>query len=41
MRERAYKNIRLESEQVAEFPYQPGKCQKEYRMVVVRKNLSV
>jgi len=41
VRERAYKNIRLESEQVAEFPYQPGKCQKEYRMVVVRKNLSV
>ena len=41
MREREYKNIRLVSEQVAEFPYQPGKCQKPYRMVVVRKNLSV
>ena len=41
VREREYKNIRLESEQVAEFVYQPGKCQKEYRMVVVRKNLSV
>ena len=41
VREREYKNIRLESEQVAEFPYQPGKCQKAYRMVVVRKNLSV
>lgn len=41
VRERAYKNIRLESEQVAEFSYQPGKCQKPYRMVVVRKNLSV
>ena len=41
VRERQYKNIRLESEQVAEFVYQPGKCQQAYRMVVVRKNLSV
>jgi Transposase DDE domain group 1 len=41
VREREYKNIRLNSEQVAEFDYQPGKCQKVYRMVVVRKNLSV
>jgi len=41
VREREYKNIRLESEQVAEFSYQPIKCQKQYRMVVVRKNLSV
>ena len=36
-----YKNFRLESEQVAEFDYRPGNCQKTYRMVVVRKNLSV
>jgi Transposase DDE domain group 1 len=41
VREREYKNIRLESEHVAEFVYQPGKCHKQYRMVVVRKNLSV
>jgi hypothetical protein len=41
IREREYKNIRLTSEQVAEFHYRPGKCQKTYRMVVVRKNLSV
>lgn len=41
IREREYKNIRLNSEQVAEFPYQPGKCGKAYRMVVLRKNLSV
>ena len=39
--QRAYKNFRLESEQVAEFDYRPGNCQKTYRMVVVRKNLSV
>ncbi len=41
VREREFLNQRLESEQVAEFEYQPGKCQKSYRMVVVRKNLSV
>jgi hypothetical protein len=41
IQERAYKNLRLESEQVAEFDYRPGHCQKTYRMVVVRKNLSV
>jgi len=41
VRERAFKNIRLESEHVAEFDYSPTKCKKTYRMVVVRKNLSV
>jgi hypothetical protein len=41
VRERGFLNQRLVSEQVAEFEYQPGKCQKSYRMVVVRKNLSV
>ncbi len=39
--EREYKNIRLESEHVGEFEYQPGKCKQRYRIVVVRKNLSV
>jgi len=39
--ERQYKNIRLESEQVAEFDYSPTKCKKTYRMIVLRKNLSV
>ncbi len=41
VREREYKNLRLKSEQVAEFPYQPGKCAREYRVIVVRKNISV
>lgn len=41
IREREYKNIRLESEQVAEFDYRPTHCQQAYRMVVVRKNLSI
>jgi hypothetical protein len=39
--ERNFDNIRLNSEQVAEFEYRPGKCTKTYRMVVVRKNLSI
>jgi hypothetical protein len=41
VREREFLNQRLESEQVAEFDYEPGKCQKSYRMVVLRKNLSI
>jgi len=39
--EREFKNIRLVSEEVAEFPYSPRKCNKTYRIVVVRKNLSI
>ena len=38
---REFKNVRLEAEAVAEFPYQPTACVKAYRMVVVRKNISV
>ena len=38
---REFDNIRLGSEDVAEFNYRPTACHKEYRMVVVRKNLSV
>jgi hypothetical protein len=34
-------NQRLQSEDVAEFAYQPTACRKVYRMVVVRKNISV
>jgi hypothetical protein len=39
--QRQYENIRLQSEDVAEFAYRPTKCKKSYRMVVLRKNLSV
>jgi hypothetical protein len=39
--ERGFENIRLVSEDVAEFAYRPGACQKTYRLVVVRKNLIV
>jgi len=39
--ERGFRNLRLDSEEVAEFRYQPGACRRSYRVVVVRKNLSV
>jgi hypothetical protein len=38
---KGYKNIKLRSEDIAEFAYQPGACARAYRMVVVRKNLTV
>jgi hypothetical protein len=41
IKERGYKNIRLQSEHVAEIEYKPVKCRKSYRMVILRKNLSV
>jgi len=37
---RNFENIRLISEDVAEFLYSPSACKKTYRMIVVRKNLS-
>jgi hypothetical protein len=39
--ERGFRNLRLQSEEVSEFRYQPGACRRPYRVVVVRKNLSV
>jgi len=39
--ERGYKNIKLKSEDVAEFDYKPTACHRSYRMVALRKNLSV
>jgi hypothetical protein len=39
--QRQFENQRLQSEAVAEFNYQPTACRETYRMVVVRKNISV
>lgn len=39
--EREYQNLVLKSEDVAEFAYRPTACHTTYRMIVVRKNLSV
>jgi hypothetical protein len=38
---RQFENQRLRSEEVAEFNYRPTACKKTYRMVVVKKNISV
>lgn len=40
IRERNYVHLELLHEEVAEFDYQPNACDKTYRMVVVRKNIS-
>jgi hypothetical protein len=41
VREREFKNIVLQSEDVAEMPYRPVACEKTYRLIVVRKNLTI
>ena len=41
VRQRGYETLRLRSEEVAEFNYQPSACNRVYRMVVIRKNISV
>jgi hypothetical protein len=39
VRQRGFRNLRLVSEQVAEFNYQPWACRRTYLMIVVRKQL--
>jgi hypothetical protein len=39
--ENGYKNLKLVGEDVAEIIYQPVKCAGKYRVVIVRKNISV
>jgi hypothetical protein len=41
VKQREFENIRLFSEMVAEFDYQPIHCRRAYRVVVLCKNLSV
>ena len=41
VKRRNFKNIQTESEYLAEFSYQPGKCQKVYRMIVLKKKINV
>ncbi len=41
VREREFQNIRLKGEEVAEFDYRPTKCKTAYRVIVLKKNLSV
>jgi len=41
VRERGFQNVRLCSEDVVSVTYRPTACQQDYRLVIVRKNLSV
>lgn len=41
VRRRQFENIRLVSEHVAELSYKPTACRKTYRLIVLRKNVSV
>jgi len=38
--ERGYINLELNFEDVAEFDYRPGKCDRDYRVIVLRKNIT-
>jgi hypothetical protein len=40
VRERGFEVLKLQSEEVAEFDYQPTACANTFRMVVVRKHIS-
>lgn len=39
--QREYKNIRLDGETIAEMDYRPTACRKTYRLIVLRKDLTV
>lgn len=39
--EREFKNQKLVGEALAEIKYKPSKCSREYRVVILRKNISV
>lgn len=41
VRERRFKVFRLDGEQYVEFPYRPTKCKKTYRVIALKKNISV
>jgi hypothetical protein len=41
VRQKGYENIKLLGEDVSELRYRPDACDQEYRLVIVRKNLSV
>ena len=41
VKQNGYKNLKLNSEDVVEFEYTPTKCKKKYRVVALRKNITV
>ncbi len=40
VRERAYETLRLTHEEIADWDYRPHACSREYRLIVVRKNIT-
>jgi len=41
VKEKGYKNLRLDSEHIAEIPYSPKASTRVYRMIILRKNITV
>lgn len=41
VKQNGYKNLRLNFEETVEFEYTPNKCSKSYRVVALRKNITV
>ncbi|MES4793392.1 MAG: IS1380 family transposase, partial [Chloroflexota bacterium] len=41
VRQRGYKVVRQKAEDVVSFSYRPAKCKRDYRVVALRKDLSV
>ena len=41
VRERNYKVLRQAAQDVVEFSYRPGTCKRDYRVIALRKNISV
>ena len=40
VRERGFQTLRLQCEDIADWNYQPHACKQEYRLIIVRKNIS-
>jgi hypothetical protein len=40
IREREFETLRLAHEEIADWDYQPHACAREYRLIIVRKNIS-
>jgi len=41
VREKGYKNLKLMGESVTEIEYLPGNCNRPYRLIILRKNITV
>ncbi|MGB8877282.1 MAG: IS1380 family transposase, partial [Solirubrobacteraceae bacterium] len=41
VRQRGYKTIRPKTQEVVEFSYRPRACKQDYRVIALRKNLSI